>query len=199
LIDLVADCKTTIPPYCRVNRVMRDIPAGNIVAGSTKSNLRQLAQQRLKERGLACKCIRCREVRGRPVSPSSLHRDELAYRTDVTEEHFIQFLTQDNRLAGFLRLSLPDAGVQPVVDELAGHAVIRQVHVYGPALAVSSASQGEAQHSGLGGELIRRAIEITGAKGYRRLAVISAVGTRDYYRKHGFELGDLYMSRTIDR
>lgn len=199
LIDLVADCKVMIPPYCRVNRVMRDIPAGNIVEGSTKSNLRQLAQQRLIERGLACRCVRCREVRGRPTSLSSLHREELVYRTDATEEHFIQYLTADDRLAGFLRLSLPAIGVQPVVDELADHAMIRKVHVYGPSLGVSSASQGEAQHLGLGGKLVRRAIEIASSKGYRRLAVISAVGTRNYYRKHGFELGELYMSRPISQ
>ena len=200
LIELVADCKAMVQPYCRINRVMRDIPAGNIIAGSTKSNLRQIVQQRMAKQGVLCRCIRCREIRGRQVSLGELQLSELAYATDATQERLLHLSTPKNKLAGFLRLSLPAAGVRPVTPELEGHAIIRQVHVYGPALAISVPGQdstGEAQHLGLGEQLIRRAVHIARSEGYGRLAVIAAVGTRNYYRKHNFELGNLYMSRPL--
>jgi elongator complex protein 3 len=198
LIDLVADCKTLVPPYCRINRIMRDIPAGNIVAGTTKSNLRQIAQRRLQGQGRRCRCLRCSEIRGRDFQREQLELDDLVYRTDATQEHFLRFLTPDQRTAGLLRLSLP-APEGTIILELAGHAMIREVHVYGPALAINSASQGEAQHRGLGEELIERATEIAQHAGFRQMAVIAAIGTRDYYRRFGFALSEteLYMTRSI--
>lgn len=204
LIELVADCKALVPPYCRVNRVMRDIPAGNIVEGSKRSNLRQLVQRHMALQGRQCRCIRCSEIRGQQVTRDELRMDHLTYPTDATAEHLIRFLTPDNRLSGFLRLSLPDQGVQPIPDELEGHAMIREVHVYGPALAIGAGSDGEAQHIGLGEQLVQRAVEVARAAAdsghpFRRLAVIAAVGTREYYRKLGFELSasGLYMNRPI--
>jgi len=197
LIELVADCKVMVQPYCRINRVMRDIPAGNIVEGTTKSNLRQIVQQRMAKQGKQCQCIRCSEIRGRVVKRDELRLDDLTYTTDATEEHLLRFLTPEGKLAGFLRLSLPAAGVRPALAELEGHAMIREMHIYGPALAISAGSEGEAQHIGLGAELIQRAIQTARSTGYGRLAVIAATGTRNYYRKHGFELGELYMARPI--
>jgi len=108
LIELMIACKQLVQPYCRINRLMRDIPAPYIVAGTTKSNLRQIVQQRMEARGLECECIRCREVRKR--EPASLETAELrpvTYETDVTIEHFLQYVTSGDKLAGFLRLSLP--------------------------------------------------------------------------------------------
>jgi elongator complex protein 3 len=195
LIELVADCKTMVEPYCRINRVMRDIPAHNIVAGSTKSNLRQIVQRKLALEGRECRCIRCSEIRGQQVSRDELRLDTLVYRSGIGEEHLLRFLTQEEKLAGFLRLTLPAPDLDPVVAELAGHALIREVHIYGPALSISAGSEGEAQHIGLGGELIEEAIRIARSAGYRRISVIAAIGTRDYYRRLDFELGDLYMSR----
>jgi elongator complex protein 3 len=198
LVNLVADCKALVPPYCRINRVMRDIPAGNIVAGTTKSNLRQIAQQRLRAQGRACRCIRCSEIRGREVARDELELEDLIYATDATEEHFSRFLSPEGRMAGFLRLSLPDPG-QVAVSELGGHAMIREVHVYGPALAISSANEGEAQHLGLGEELIAHAMQIAKHAGFRQMAVIAAIGTREYYRRFNFALteSELYMTRPL--
>ncbi|MGE5603151.1 MAG: elongator complex protein 3, partial [Nitrososphaerales archaeon] len=107
LISLVADCKTTIPPYCRVNRVFRDIPADDIVAGSKRSNLRQLVHERLAQEGRGCNCIRCREVRAARVSEHELELVVHAYDTDATHEQFLSFETSQGALAGFLRLSFP--------------------------------------------------------------------------------------------
>lgn len=197
LIDLVADCKAMVPPYCRVNRVMRDIPAGNIVAGSTKSNLRQLAQDRLKKQGRHCQCIRCSEIRNQSVTMDDLQMDQIQYSTDVSTEYFMRFITNDQKLTGFLRLSLPNKHIPPIIEELSGCAMIREVHVYGPALALSKASRGEAQHLGLGSDLINKAYVIARSANFTKIAVISAIGTRDYYRKHGFKLGELYMIKSL--
>jgi elongator complex protein 3 len=200
LIALVADCKATIPPYCRVNRVFRDIPADDIVAGVKSSNLRQLAHRRMAERGQICRCIRCREVREMSVTESDLHQVVHTYQAAEGQEHFLSYETADGRLAGFLRLSLParatsavSAEVWKVVPEIAGAAMIREVHVYGPALEIGAESGGEAQHLGLGRRLIAEAGERAGAAGFDRLAVISAIGTRRYYEGLGFERGNLYM------
>ena len=199
LVELLVDCKPLIPPYCRVNRIMRDIPAQYVAAGSIASHLRQVVQRELKRRGLACHCIRCREVRGEKVDPDDLRIDEFAYTTDATVEHFLSYVTGRGKVAGFLRLSIakPDVPRAEILDELHGAAVIREVHVYGPALELGAASRGEAQHLGLGARLIERAAEIAHAAGAGRMAVISAIGTRAYYRKQGFELGDLYMTRPV--
>jgi elongator complex protein 3 len=191
LVALLVRCKTLIPPYCRVNRLMRDIPAPNIVAGVKKSNLRQIVQRRLAQKGLACRCIRCREVRGRAIDPDALRLERLDYETDVTRECFLSYVTPKDRLAGFLRLSLPRAA--PPIAELTGCAVIREVHVYGPALELGARREGAAQHAGLGTRLLDEARRIARQEGVRRLAVIAAVGTRPYYRERGFEQGELYM------
>ena len=92
-------------------------------------------------------------------------------------------------------LSLPTA--PPIVPELAGAAMIREVHVYGQSLEIGDSAQGAAQHLGLGTQLIERAAEIAREKGYPRLAVISAIGTREYYRKRDFADADLYQIRAL--
>jgi elongator complex protein 3 len=191
LVALLAQCKALIPPYCRVNRLMRDIPSPNIVEGVKKTNLRQVVQQRMAQEGLVCRCIRCREVRGQEIDTDLLKLESLSYETDATREVFLSHVTPDDRLAGFLRLSLPQMGSP--IEELSGCAVIREVHVYGPALELGNRQAGFAQHAGLGTQLIEEARRIAREEGYERLAVIAAVGTRPYYRERGFEQEELYM------
>jgi elongator complex protein 3 len=199
LIEILVACKNIVPRYCRISRVIRDIPANYIAAGSTASHLRLVAQREMKQRGLQCQCIRCREVRADKIDAAQLRLDTLTYATDATTEHFLSFVTPRDRIAGFLRLSLPspNAPREEILDELRECAVIREVHVYGPALEIGTESSGEAQHAGLGTRLIEHAMQIARGAGYKRIAVISAIGTREYYRKLGFELGELYMAKSV--
>ena len=195
LVELLADCKALIPPYCRVNRLMRDIPAPDIAAGVTKSNLRQIVQRRMAQEGRTCRCVRCREVRDAPVDPHALRLTITSYETDATMEHFLAFETEEARLAGFLRLSLPQ--VDPEMEELEGCAVVRELHVYGPALPLGERKAGRPQHGGLGTRLLEEARRVAREAGYRRLAVIAGVGTRPYYRERGFSLSGTYMVSAI--
>lgn len=198
LIDLLVACKQHIPPYSRVNRLMRDIPAQYIVAGTTKSNLRQIIQQRMKQQGLMCQCIRCREIRGKEsVTPEDIAFDVIPYQTEGTQEYFLQYITSQNHLAGFLRLSLPVAPRDDIPwGEIRHAAMIRELHVYGPALELGRRGWG-GQHRGLGRGLLEQAADIAREQGFSKLAVIAAAGTRDYYRERGFSEGALYLIRSL--
>jgi elongator complex protein 3 len=198
LIHLIADVKPSIPRYCRVNRIIRDIPSPHVVAGNKRSSLRQDVLAEMARRGTHCDCIRCREVRGRNVEIASLRLDDLVYHPDGAEEHFLSFVTPADKITGFLRLSLPGPESPPTgLNDLGGAAIIREVHVYGQSLAVGVEQSGAAQHAGLGTRLLVEAERIARQKGYRRMAVIAAVGTRQYYLERGFERGELYLVKTL--
>jgi elongator complex protein 3 len=197
LVDLIADIKPTIPRYCRVNRIIRDIPSTNVVEGNKRTSLRQDVHRKLTERGTTCQCIRCREVRGEHVQPASLTQEDLCYRTNSSEEHFLAFNTPEDQLAGFLRLSLPDTSDLTGLTDLENAAIIREVHVYGQSLPVGSEAEGVAQHSGLGTRLLEWADQLARERGYQRLAVISAVGTKHYYLNRGFKRGELYLVKYL--
>ena len=209
LVSLLADIKPTVPPYTRINRLFRDIPAHHIAAGVKTSNLREVVHQELARRGDRCGCIRCREVRRQHVREETLRLTVTTYTTDLTVEHFLQYVVDENNgngsranlerasLAGFLRLSLPNspsAGSRAFLDEIGGNALIREVHVYGPALAIGGAEQGAAQHVGVGSRLLNEARRISRDAGFERISVIAATGTQAYYAARGFEPGELYMS-----
>jgi len=198
LVGLIADVKEDIPRYCRVNRVIRDIPSNNVVEGNKRTSLRQDVQVEIKRRGTSCQCIRCREVRKHAVKRETLRLDDLVYAADGAEEHFLSFVTPDDRLAGFLRLSLPvEDPARLGLADLEGAAMVREVHVYGQSLQVGAERLGAAQHAGLGTLLLQQAEVIAAERGYRRLAVISAVGTRQYYLDRGFERGELYLVKAL--
>ncbi|MFT3893147.1 MAG: tRNA uridine(34) 5-carboxymethylaminomethyl modification radical SAM/GNAT enzyme Elp3 [Anaerolineales bacterium] len=198
LIDLIADIKPTIPRYCRVNRVIRDIPSTNVVEGNRRTSLRQDVHDEMKRRGTSCQCVRCREVKGKAVSAEALTLNDMVYPAGAAEEHFISYVTPDDKLAGFIRLSLPGKdSPQTGIADLDGAALIREVHVYGQSLPVGAEKKGAAQHAGLGTRLLEQAESVARAKGYKRMAVISAVGTRGYYLERGFERGELYLTKAI--
>jgi len=198
LIDLIADIKPSIPRYCRVNRIIRDIPSTNVVEGNRRTSLRQDVHRELKERGTKCQCVRCREVRKQRVNAEKVELHDLVYHAAEAEEHFISYDTPDDKLAGFIRLSLPSSDSPNTgLDDLRGAALIREVHVYGQSLPVGAEKDGAAQHSGLGTQLLEEAEKAARENGFRRIAVISAVGTREYYLDRGFERGELYLVKNL--
>ncbi len=192
LLHVLVECFLVTPEYVRLTRVIRDIPGTDIVVGNRTTNFRQLVDDELARRGEKGGDIRTREVRFRNVSPDDLHLDELHYDSSCGEEIFLQYITDERDIAGFLRLSLPTE--PPISDELVNAAMIREIHVYGQSVEIGESAEGRAQHAGLGTRLIERAAQIACERGYQRLAVISAVGTRGYYRKRGFRDGTLYQA-----
>jgi len=199
LLELIADIKPGIPRYCRVNRVVRDIPSQNVVDGNKRTSLRQDIQNELSIRGTICSCIRCREVGGKEIDSTELVLNDLIFNSNGCEEHFLSYDTEDDHLAGFLRLSLPGSeALDPGLEDLKGAALIREVHVYGQSLQVGQDAGGAAQHSGLGTAMLKEAERIAGDNGFKRIAVISAVGTRGYYLDRGYERGKLYLLKSLE-
>jgi elongator complex protein 3 len=195
LLEVLVECLRRTPESCRLTRVIRDIPGTDIVAGNRRTNFRELAEAELARRGLPARDIRAREVRHRAVELGELELRETRYGTSVGEERFLQYVTPDDRLAAFLRLSLPNAAVQ--IGEIATSAMIREVHVYGRLVGLGERRAGRSQHLGLGTLLIERAVDLAAEAGFADLAVISAVGTRDYYRRLGFADGELYQHQRL--
>lgn len=197
LLDVLSFCFLQTPGYCRLTRVIRDIPSPDIMVGNKKTNFRQLVEQWLTKQGTAIQEIRSREIRGRSHTIDKASTSILRYHTTVSEECFLQVTAPDEtgieRLLAFLRLSLPTTQQSPLVSELAGTAIIREIHVYGQATALGQREQARAQHTGYGKQLISMAQHIAHKAGFTELAVISAIGTREYYRKQGFRDGQLYQ------
>jgi len=177
------------------------------VAGSKRSSLRQDVQHELAKRGQRCRCVRCREIQSAHVKPGTLHLKDYTYEAADAEEHFLSFQNDQDKLAGYLRLSLPHnsqpersiklEALHRLVPELQGAALIREVHIFGQSLEMGADLAGAAQHSGLGSALLEHAETIARQHGFSRLAVIAAVGTRLYYEKRGYTRGDLYMNKEI--
>jgi elongator complex protein 3 len=198
LLEVLTACFKLTPPYCRLTRVIRDIPSPDIVVGNKKTNFRQIVEDHLKKTGVVTQDIRAREIRDQVYDPATVEFSSVDYETSVSHEKFLQFtaqvLDQPNqppRLLAFLRLSLPKQS--SFISELAGAAMIREVHVYGRASELGERRTEQAQHAGFGTQLMEKARELATTAGFNRLAVISAVGTREYYRGRGFTDGELYQ------
>jgi len=191
LLTVLSACLLQIPPYCRVTRVIRDFSSQDIISGNKSTNFRQIVENELKKKHKTLSEIRSREIRNQPVNPRLLKLKVLSYQTSIGTEKFLQFVDSQNRLAAFLRLSLP-SGPAPV-KELSYSALIRELHVYGPALAIGIHQSDIPQHLGLGKSLIKQAALIAQKHHYQKLAVISAVGTTPYYQKLNFTTGNLYQ------
>ncbi|MEA2046577.1 MAG: tRNA uridine(34) 5-carboxymethylaminomethyl modification radical SAM/GNAT enzyme Elp3 [Euryarchaeota archaeon] len=179
--ELVSRIKEMVPPYTRIQRVQRDIPAHQIVAGVKKSNLRQLARERLESRGKECRCIRCREAGLRGVEDMEVSFGDLVYRACGGTEHFLSYEGEDGTLAGFLRLRLGE------------EARVRELHVYGPMMPLGK--KGGWQHRGIGSKLLAAAEDMARDAGYGTLLVTSGIGARPYYRRRGYVLAEPYMTK----
>ena len=207
LVDVLVQDVLATPPYVRISRMIRDISATDILVGNKHTNLRQMVEQELAAKDVASRVqeIRFREINQQQVSAAELTLQDFTYTTAVSDEHFLQWVTADNKIAGFCRLSLPHwdkltAGACDVTaNELLvqpGQAMIRELHVYGQALSLGSEGM-SAQHQGLGQKLLAKASSIAAEAGYTSLNVISSIGTRAYYRAQGFTDAGLYQQKAL--
>jgi len=201
LIALIINLKKLVPEYVRIARLYRDIPAESILAGSKISNLRQVVQKKMSETGDRCKCIRCREIKTALPDPQNVKLIERVYNSSGGKEHFLSFEdTKNDKLIAFLRLRIPSQifmNKGHFIKELSGTSIIRELHTYGEHLSLKDNKTKASQHQGYGKRLIERAEEITYDCGLSKIAVISGIGVREYYKKRGFELQGTYMVKVI--
>lgn len=220
LVDVLAADVAATPPWTRISRMIRDISASDILVGNKKANLRQIVDRKLTEDAANVREIRAREISVEGTGGNVLTLETLVYHTSNTEERFLQWITPDERIAGFLRLSFPRFSINTGTAFVEGdapilgsekkptnteaireapkpdEAMIREVHVYGKVAAFHHTGDG-AQHRGLGKQLVEEACRQAAEDGFRAINVISAVGTRGYYHRLGFTDAGLYQKRPL--
>jgi elongator complex protein 3 len=208
LINILLYAQQRAPKWVRINRVVRDIPIKYVKQGCDCANLQQYLIDIMKKEGKMCQCIRCREVKNKKIDHQNAKLCVTKYRASEGDEYFISFEgfkdEKDNNstLYGFLRLRLSEnsgMGNNGVVfDELKNTALIRELHVYGQTIAVNKGTNStSSQHLGFGTRLLQKAEEIAIQNGYTKIAVISGVGVKEYYRKRGFYDGKYFLLKDI--
>jgi elongator complex protein 3 len=200
LLEVLTNAMLSTPRFCRLTRVIRDIPSTDIVAGNKLTNFRQIAEQKLEKMEKSCQCIRCREIKNAKVSFDDLGLEIIEYNTIIGKEYFISFKTKaTDKIVGFLRLSVFNNKISAnnFLVELRNCTIIREVHVYGQVVNIGNKQKNKPQHLGLGEKMINIAEQITKDNNYNKIAVISAIGTRKYYEKFDFHLADLYMTKEL--
>lgn len=193
LIEVIATIKKGTPEYCRIIRVIRDIPAESIIFGSKKSNLRQEMQRA----GVECRCIRCREIQDNAIEGTEMRIME--YTANKGREFFISIDEPKlDKIIGLCRLRIPENPEEALFDELKGSALIRELHVYGQQQSLSKeVIPSKSQHLGFGKRLMQKAEDTAKENGLKKIAVISAIGTREYYKKLGYRLEGTYMVKDL--
>ena len=203
--DLLVQVAEIIPPWVRVMRVQRDIPAGLIVAGVKKSNLRQIVLRRLKDEGLACRCIRCREVGHRMlkegIEPEAENIRVLRHVYEASEgvELFISVEDPVNDvLIAYVRLRIPSERAHRPEIRFEKASVVRELRVFGPVVPVGEHFDDAWQHKGYGRTLLREAEKVTLEEFDRRkIVVMSALGTKRYYLGLGYDYDGPYVSKRL--
>lgn len=201
LVNILGRAKQYIPYYCRIQRIVRDIPADYITEGGTKvSNLRQVVAKEMAKAGLHCKCIRCHEIRENYDPEEKVYLFRQDYAASRGKEIFLSFENKNRtKLYSLLRLRVPSSD-KPIFRILAGAALIREIHTYGQLHPIERNHHkiSSPQHKGLGKKLMAEAEKIARKEfGIKKIAVISGVGTRNYYRKLGYKLEDTYMTKKL--
>ncbi len=201
LMDLMVKIKKTIPYHVRINRVIRDIPEESIIAGNKTTNLREYLKKELERQKVQCKCIRCREARNKKVDLKNTELFIEKYPASGGWEYFLSYENKDRTiLYAFVRLRLPDKKevAKHFIPELKTAALLRELHTYGQLVRVGAKSKDKkVQHEGFGKKLMREAEEIAKKNGYKKMAVISGIGVREYYKKLGYEPEGTYMVKDL--
>ncbi len=215
LLDLLLAVKQIVPPYMRINRLIRDIPEESIIAGNRITNLRQYLQTELKKQGKSCQCLRCREVKGELFDIKSVELVTRKYRASQGREWFLSFENHEHtKVYAFLRLRINDKPEENILEELKNASLVRELHVYGKMIPATPSADAQdddnesaletqglvisnTQHLGLGKRLMAEAERITLEQGLHKVAVISGIGVRNYYRKLGYELEGTYVTKNL--
>ena len=204
-VELIAEIKNNVPKWMRIMRVQRDIPAPLIIAGVNRSNLRQLVQKKMAEEGMKCNCIRCREVGHRSgndakVDPKKVDILTTCYDASEGEEIFISAEDLKNDvLIGYLRLRIPSEKAHRPEIKAKQCSIVRELHVYGSLVPVGKHFDDAWQHKGYGNVLLSQAERITKEDyGLKKILVISALGTKQYYKRLGYARDGVYMSKTLE-
>jgi elongator complex protein 3 len=203
--ELIVEVKKIIPPWIRIMRVQRDIPAQLIVAGVNKSNLRQLVQEKMEAQGLRCRCIRCREAGLRMLKdhvkpdPEKIQILTTKQQANEGEDMFISVEDMENDvLVGYLRLRIPSENAHRPEINSESCAIVRELHVYGSLVPVGKRLAKAWQHKGYGSMLLSEAERITREEFDRgKVVVISALGTKQYYMRTGYQHDGPYMSKKL--
>ena len=222
LINMLKKFKARVPRYIRISRLIRDIPSHHIQAGNTMTNLRQVIQAEMKKEGLKCSCLRCREI-GHIDIKTLAHKNIKAkpklfideYEASDGREYFLSYEDKNRDVVyAFCRLrilspekrdkkiilhrGLPSEGISAAnLDNMGYPAFIRELHTYGQLIGFGKKSKGASQHKGLGVQLVQKAEQICRRQKIPKLAVISGVGVREYYKKFGYSLENTYMVKTM--
>ncbi len=201
LVDLMVEMTRLWPEYVRVTRMYRDIPAPTIISGCKISNLRQLVEVRMKERGVVSRDIRSREIKNWKINFEELELRRQEFEASDGQEFFITYdhLKLD-KICALLRLRFSSYslnGKKHFMKELDGAALVREVHTYGEQVAITKSANKDSQHIGLGRRMMQEAEEISKRNGYKKLAVIAGIGVREYYRKLGYQQEGTYMIKYL--
>ena len=200
LVEVCAHALKRCPPWIRVNRVIRDIPHQSIEGGVKCGNLRQIIEQKMKDKGDIPSDIRQREVKLGNFDPNNCNLFVTHYEGSGGDEYFISYESRDKKtLYGFFRLRL-NKYWDETMDHIKGHALGRELHVYGEHTNVGHQnSQSGTQHRGLGSKLLKIGEEIAFRSGFKEISIISGIGVREYYRKKGYHLNHTYMTKSLSK
>jgi elongator complex protein 3 len=204
---LLLEIKKIIPSWVRIMRIQREIESENILSGYNSSNIRQILQQKLREQGLQCNCIRCREVGIKKLANYKDIRISLKridYDSSDGKEVFLSLEDYDkNILFAFLRLRKLAKPHRPELKDNEGNpsAIVRELHVLGQVVDIGNNSDfmmNTSQHKGYGSRLLENAEKIVKNEfGLNSISIISAIGTREYYKKFGYKLNGPYVSKDL--
>ena len=223
LIDVLIEMMKYVPPWIRLNRVVRDIPNTTrdgtlyIYAGNKVTNLRQILHDNLKKNGEFCSCIRSREVKNKLNMIEHARIVVRYYKSSGGDEYFISMESGNHEksvfqngnwyynnvrepgiIYGFLRLRITNDSGNKYFPELYDSTLVRELHVYGQVTSKHNKNkEDKAQHSGFGKMLMKKAESISLERGYKKITVISGIGVRGYYKKLGYKLENTYMVKYL--
>ena len=200
MLNVLTEVKKMVPKWMRIMRVQREITPMEIVAGPKMGNLRQIVHENLEKQGFSCKCIRCREagLAKKKDLDEELVLERINYDASEGNEVFLSYNDSDDLTYGFLRLRKPSekAHRKEISPDV---AIVRELHVFGKAIEIGSHENDSFQHLGLGRKLMKAAEEIAKDEfAAKKLLVISAVGTREYYQKLGYKIYGPYMAKELN-